>query len=135
MDSSLWYATLEKPVWAPPAYLFGPVWTILYLIIAVTFGFALYRAFTGTLPRTVILPIVLNLIFNFAFTPIQFGLRNNVLAAVDILLVLSTLIWIIIALFPQARLLALANLPYLAWVAFATVLQFTITYLNFGRHG
>ena len=78
----------------------------------------------------VALPFALNLLFNFAFTPLQFGLRSNILASIDILLVLSTLIWAMVAIYPHARWIAYAQIPYLLWVAFATVLQLTITYLN-----
>lgn len=76
------------------------------------------------------LPFMLNLIFNFAFTPIQFGLQNNLLAAVDILLVLGTLVWAMIVIFPYGYWLTYIQIPYLLWVSFATVLQLTITYLN-----
>jgi tryptophan-rich sensory protein len=76
------------------------------------------------------LPFVLNLAFNFAFTPIQFGLKNNELAALDVLLTLLTLVWLLVAIWPHARWVALANVAYLAWVCFATVLQLTITWLN-----
>jgi len=72
----------------------------------------------------------LNLVFNFAFTPLQFGLKNNFLAAADILLVLATLLWALIAIWPQARWIVYVNIPYLLWVGFATVLQLTVTYLN-----
>lgn len=130
MPSSDWYAQLIRPSWAPPAWLFGPVWTVLYAIIAASFGTVFYHAFTGRLPWMVALPFVLNVVFNLAFTPIQFGLRNNLLATVDILLVLGTLIWALIAVYPHARWVTYANLPYLAWVCFATVLQVTITVLN-----
>jgi len=78
----------------------------------------------------VALPFILNLIFNFAFTPLQFGLKNNLLAAIDILLVLTTLIWAIVAIYPHARWIAYIQIPYLLWVSFATILQLTITYLN-----
>jgi len=76
------------------------------------------------------LPFVLNLIFNLAFTSIQFGLKNNLLAAADILLVLGTLVWAIIAIWPHMRWVAYAQAPYLLWVAFATILQLTVTFLN-----
>ena len=125
-----WYSTLIKPSWAPPSWLFGPVWTVLYAIIAVTFGTVFYKAFTGKLPWIVALPFALNLIFNFAFTPLQFGLKNNLLAAIDIALVLGTLIWAFTAIWPHLRWVAYTNIPYLIWVSFATVLQLTITYLN-----
>jgi tryptophan-rich sensory protein len=129
-ESYTWYATLTKPSWAPPSWLFGPVWTILYAIIAVTFGIVFYRAATKQIPPIVTAPFILNIIFNFAFTPLQFGLRNNVLASIDILLVLATIIWSFIAVWPHVRLIVYANIPYLLWVSFASVLQLTITYLN-----
>lgn len=125
-----WYQSLIKPSWSPPSWLFGPVWTVLYVIIAVSFGSVFYKAFTKQISWLIALPFVLNLIFNFAFTPLQFGLKSNPLAALDILLILGTLIWAMVVIFPHARWITYANLPYLAWVSFATVLQLTITYLN-----
>lgn len=76
------------------------------------------------------LPFILNLFFNFIFTYIQFGLKNNPLASVDILLVLATLVWAMLAIWPHARWVTYAQIPYVLWVSFATVLQLTITYLN-----
>lgn len=125
-----WYSQLIKPSWSPPAWLFGPVWSVLYAIIAISFGTVFYRTYTGKLPHKAALPFALNLIFNFAFTPLQFGLKNNLLAAVDILLILATLLWSLISIRPRALWVALINIPYLLWVSFATVLQLTITYLN-----
>ena len=126
-----WYSQLLKPSWAPPSWLFGPVWTFLYALIAFSFGKVFYLTLiVKRLPAALALPFILNLVFNFAFTPIQFGLRNNLLAAVDILLVLVTLIWALIKIWPHQRWVVYLNLPYLAWVAFATFLQFTITFLN-----
>jgi len=129
-NSYNWYSTLIKPSWAPPSWLFGPVWTILYTIIAISFGTVFYKTATGKLPWIVAVPFALNLIFNFAFTPLQFGLKNNLLAGIDILLVLITLIWALIAIWPHLRWIALINIPYLLWVSFATILQLTITWLN-----
>jgi len=133
MDQSstyFWYQTLIKPSWAPPSWLFGPVWTVLYVLIAFSFGTVFYRIYRKKLKARFALPFVLNLIFNFAFTSIQFGLQNNLLAALDILLVLTTLVWAIRIIYKKIRWIALINLPYLAWVSFATILQFTVTYLN-----
>lgn len=131
--TSAWYQNLVRPSWAPPAWLFGPVWTVLYAIIAISFGTIFYKAFTKEIPWTIALPFVLNLIFNFAFTPIQFGLKNNLLASFDILLVLGTLVWALYAIWqasPELRWVVYANIPYLLWGTFATCLQLTITYLN-----
>ena len=134
VETQLWYATLIKPAWAPPAWLFSPVWAILYAIIAISFGFVFYKAFRRELPLSVAVPFALNLVFNFAFSPIQFGLQNNLLAAADIVLVLATLIWAFTlrSALREAGLIWVlyANIPYLLWVSFATILQFTITYLN-----
>lgn len=130
MDTYLWYQALKKPAWAPPAFLFGPVWTVLYAIIAISFGTVFYKAATKQIPTTVVIPFILNLIFNAAFTPLQFGLQNNLLAAIDILFVLATLVWALVAIYPRLRWVAYINIPYLLWVIFATVLQLTITWTN-----
>jgi translocator protein len=133
MNEPTQYAQLLKPSWAPPSWLFGPVWTVLYAIIALSFGTVLYKAFTRQIPWMVALPFVLNLFFNFVFTPIQFGLKNNLLASLDILLVVATLVWALWAIWhavPELRWIVYANIPYLVWGTYATVLQLTITFLN-----
>lgn len=133
MNSYNWYSQLIKSAWAPPSYLFGPVWTFLYIIIFLSFGTIFYRAIIGKLAWIVTLPFILNLIFNFSFTYLQFGLKNNILAAIDILLVLTTLIWALISVWKASadlRWIVYINIPYLLWISFATTLQLTITYLN-----
>ena len=82
------------------------------------------------IPFTVAIPFILNLIFNFIFTYIQFGLKNNLLAGLDIILVLSTLVWAMVVIYSYAKWIAYIQVPYLLWVIFATILQFTIVYLN-----
>jgi len=130
MNSYNWYSQLIKPSFAPPAWLFGPAWSVLYLLIAISFGKVFIMFWQKKIPFLVVLPFVLNLLFNFIFTPIQFGLKNNWLAAIDISLVLITIIWSMIAIYPHLRWVTYMQIPYLAWVCFATVLQFTVTYLN-----
>ncbi len=125
-----WYKELAKPKWAPPARLFGPVWTILYIGIMITFGAAIYMFAQSQISWLVLLPFILNVVFNVAFTPLQFKLRNNFLALVDIILVLLTLVWALLVIFPFAPWILWVNLPYLLWVAFATALQLSITWLN-----
>ncbi len=130
MENFSFYQELSKPSWAPPAEVFGPVWTLLYVIIAVSFGYVAYLFRHGRITFAVLLPFLLNIVFNIAFTPIQFGLKNNVLASVDVFLVLVTLIWALVAIYPHARWVVFVNIPYMLWVSFATVLQFTVTWLN-----
>jgi tryptophan-rich sensory protein len=99
-------------------------------MIAISFGRVVMLFIDKKIGFIVLLPFILNLIFNFAFTPLQFQLQNNILAAIDILLVLGTLVWAMIAIFPHARWITYIQIPYLVWVSFASVLQLTITYLN-----
>jgi len=131
MQTTLWYSRLIKPSWAPPSWLFGPVWSILYVIIAVSFGWVFVQTYQGKIALMIALPFALNLVFNGLFSPIQFGLQNNLLAAADILLILGTLVWAMVVIYPIAPWVTYAQIPYLLWVMFATVLQLTVTYLNF----
>jgi len=130
MDTYNFYSKLIKPTWSPPSWLFGPVWSVLYVLIIISFSKVFIMFWQKKIPFIVMLPFILNLIFNFAFTTLQFRLQNNYLAMVDILLVLITLVWAMIVIFPYMRWITYIQIPYLMWVSFATVLQITITYLN-----
>jgi len=133
MQNYEWYKMLMRPTWAPPSWVFGPVWSVLYLLIAISFGKVFWMVWHKELSWWIAVPFALNLIFNFSFTWLQFGLKSNVLAGIDIVLVLATLVWALIAIFPFARWVAFINVPYLLWVMFATVLQITITVMNLGK--
>ena len=124
------YSELIRPSWAPPSWLFGPVWSVLYILIAISFGSVFKMFFEKKVPFVVLLPFVLNIFFNLIFTWIQFGLKNLPLASVDILLVLGTLVWAMVAIYPYAKWITWIQMPYLLWVCFATVVQITITFLN-----
>lgn len=125
-----WYQTLDKPFWAPPSWVFGPVWTVLYILIILSFGTVFYRTIQGKLPWTIAIPFLLNVVFNLLFTPIQFGLKNNLLACIDIILTLGTLVWAVVAIYPFTSWISYINIPYVLWGTFATILQITITILN-----
>jgi benzodiazapine receptor len=129
-DWTSWYDALAKPSWTPPSAVIGTIWTVLYPIIVVAFGAAVVKVFRGDLPKIVLVPLALNVVSNIAFTPIQFGLRNLPLAAVDIVIVLITIVWTMALVWPNARWIALALVPYLVWVCTATVLQLSITFAN-----
>ena len=129
-DTLSWYQTLQKPSWSPADNVFGIVWGLLYPIIIAVNIYILQLVIRGRLDWRLALPFWLNLFFNLIFTPIQFGLKNNLLATVDILLILGTIIWAMITIWPQYRWITLAFTPYLLWVIIATVLQCSITWLN-----
>lgn len=125
-----WYDSLAKPAWTPPPGFIGTMWTILYPIIIVTLGYMVYRIARGSAPASLLVPIAINVAANIAFTPIQFGLRNLPLASADILIVLGTIVWCMVAFWPYSKAASVALTPYLAWVATASVLQLSITWMN-----
>lgn len=125
-----WYAALAKPAWTPAPATIGLIWNVLYPIIGLTFGFVFWRTLRGRLPGKVAVPFAINLAANLAFTPILFGLKNLTWASADILLVLSTIVWGMFAVGRHHPWIAAAQVPYLAWVATATVLQLSITAMN-----
>ena len=130
MGFRIWYDALAKPAWTPAPATISIIWTILYPVILVSFGFVFYKAFRGAVPWIVALPFLINLIANMLFMPIFGGLRNLPLATVDIMIVLGTIIWMVVAIWPHYRYVAVAQVPYLAWVSIATALQLSITVRN-----
>jgi benzodiazapine receptor len=130
MDWMPWYDSLAKPSWTPAPATISLIWQILYPIILISFGFVFVRVFRGKLPRLVALPFAINLVANLIFTPILFGMRNLPLASLDILIVWATIIWIMISIWPYYRWVAVAQVPYFVWVSLATVLQLSITVMN-----
>lgn len=130
MNTSSWYQNLNKPSWAPKESVFGTVWSVLYPIIFIVNGYVLHLFVQQKISWQTALPFWLNLALNVAFTPIQFGLKNNLLAAIDIVGIFITILWSMIAIWPHAKWAALAFIPYLIWVGIATMLQISITLKN-----
>ena len=129
-NTQQWYTLLEKPSFAPPAWVFGPVWTILYILIAISFGYVFLQVMRGQWSKSIATPFAINLIANLLFTPIQFGLRNNTLALIDVLIILITIVWMIRRVRKKAPWIAWIQLPYALWCSFAFILQASITWLN-----
>ena len=132
-DFRPWYDALAKPSWTPPPETIGLIWTIIYPLIAIAVVGTVMKVARGDLPRTVLIPLVINLAANFAFTPIQFGLRNLPLATVDIAVILVTIVWWMWSVWkPGSGWIVAPLAPYLAWVCTAGVLQVSITLANRG---
>lgn len=130
MDYPSWYSKLKKPSWAPPEQLFGQVWSFLYPVIFGVNIYVIYLLSSGKISWKVALPFWINLALNFLFTPLQFGLRNQILSSIDIILVLVTIVWCMVAIWPHNKWVALLFVPYFIWVAIASLLQINITLLN-----
>ena len=133
MDWMTWYNLLAKPTWTPSPATIGMIWTILYPVIVVSFGFVFLMAFRGKIPRIVAVPFVINLVANLLFMPLFSGLRSVPLAAVDIVIVWATIIWCVFAIWLHYRWVAFAQGLYFVWVSIASVLQLSITAMNWGR--
>jgi translocator protein len=121
-----WYADLIKPSFNPPAWLFGPVWTVLYIFIAIAGWRVWKRDPTGW-------PMKLwwaQLVLNFLWTPVFFAAHQIALALIVILLLLAAILAFIATAWRQDRVGALLFVPYAAWVAFASVLNGAIWALN-----
>lgn len=124
-----WYATLEKPSWNPPGWVFGPVWTVLYTLMAIA-AWLVWKQGGFRVQRVALSLFLLQLLLNGLWSPLFFGLQNPGLALVDLgllwLAILTTLMWFWQVSVPAGALL----LPYLAWVTFAGVLNATLWRLN-----
>jgi tryptophan-rich sensory protein len=124
-----WYERLNKPAWRPPNRVFAPVWTALYVMIALS-GWLVWReaGLAGAaLPLSV---YALQLILNAVWTPLFFGLHRPDLGFVDIVLVWLSIVTTIALFMPIHAGAALLLLPYLAWVTLATALNYSIWRLN-----
>ncbi|WBQ08227.1 TspO/MBR family protein [Kribbella sp. CA-293567] len=120
------YRQLEQPAWAPPSWLFGPVWTVLYAMIAVS-GWLVWRQVGWSRE---LVPYGVQLVLNALWTPLFFGSGLRGLALVDIVLLWLGIAWTV-WVFRKVRPVAAALLlPYWAWVSFATALNASIWYLN-----
>lgn len=124
-----WYAELEKPSFNPPDAVFGPVWTALYLLIAIS-GFRVWSSAAGPARTRALTLWGAQLLLNAAWSPLFFGAKKPALALADILLMLAAIAAYTAAARKVDKPAAWLMSPYLAWVAFATVLNAEIVRLN-----
>jgi len=121
-----WYATLAKPSWNPPSWLFGPVWTVLYVMIAVS-GWLVWQQDGKSLAMSF---YAVQLVLNAAWSWLFFSRHTIGFALADIVLLLLAIVATILLFWPLSRLAAGLLVPYALWVGFATVLNATIWRLN-----
>ncbi|MFT5179728.1 MAG: benzodiazapine receptor [Candidatus Paceibacteria bacterium] len=131
MNTYDWYQALEKPFFAPPSSVFGVTWGIIYPLIAIAFIILLFEVYnTKKIPKELVGVFVLNMIGNFMFTPVQFGLQSNILAFFVICYVLLTLYIFEKKIAKYSKVIFYLMFPYLIWTSFAALLQLTITIMN-----
>ena len=125
-----WYTNLNKPAFNPPNWIFGPVWTTLYIMMGIA-AFLVWRKGLDSKPvRIVLVCFIVQLFLNAIWTPLFFGLHSSLLGLIDIVLLLNAIIVTIFAFSKISRPAALLLVPYLAWVSFATVLNASLYILN-----
>ena len=125
------YARLEKPPWAPPAWLFGPVWTVLYAVMGVAAWLVAHK--TDARPRPALVLWSAQLVLNATWTPIFFGLKAPGLALVNIVLLWLAIVATVIAFLSKRTAAGMLLIPYLSWVTFAAALNFEIWRRNRGH--
>lgn len=126
-----WFATLLKPTWNPPSWLFGPVWTVLYILMAVALWLLLRE--THDRPEARVRPVGLFLVqfvLNLAWTPLFFGMHSPMLAFVDICALWVAALATALAFGKLRTVAGYLLVPYLLWISFALILNGTIWLMN-----
>lgn len=131
--TSDWYEQLQKPFFQPPGWIFGPVWLLLYTLMGVAL-YILWERSKGIKKRnqakSLLYIFLIHLIFNAIWTPIFFGAYQIVLAFVVILIILGFVIYLVFKSWKLDKRVSYLLIPYLAWLSFATVLNFSLMVLN-----
>jgi tryptophan-rich sensory protein len=126
-----WYATLNQPSFNPPNWVFGPVWTTLYLIMGFSF-FLIWKLEAGKKRNQAIVIFLVQLLLNFGWSFFFFYFQMIGIALIEIILLWSTIVLMLVRFYKLKPLAAYLNIPYLLWVTFATVLNAAYFFLNRG---
>ena len=126
---SSWYSTLVKPSFNPPNWIFGPVWTSLYILMGYS-SYRIYQSPKSDIRNQALTIYGVQLIFNFFWSILFFKFHLLGVALIEISILLVSLIMMFIRFKQIDRTAAFLNIPYLIWVSFATILNASIWYLN-----
>jgi benzodiazapine receptor len=122
-----WYASINKPSFSPPNWLFAPVWTTLFVLM----GVAGYLAYSSARNKKEVVRVFgIQLALNTLWSVLFFGLRSPGLALLDIAALIGAIVWNILVFRKSSKTAGWLMAPYLAWVSFATVLNFAVWILN-----
>ena len=127
---STWFQTIEKPSWNPPNWVFAPVWTSLYILMGISLFLIWKNKFDQQKKRTALILFAFQLLLNFLWSFIFFGQHQIGWALADIVILWLALLATIFAFAPLNRTAAWLLVPYISWVSFAALLNFSIWTLN-----
>jgi len=126
----IWYAALQKPVFSPPNWLFAPIWTILYILMAIA-AWLVWRKGVDKRPvRAALVIFLIQLVLNALWSLVFFGLRSLIGGEIVIIILWIVLLLTILAFWRITKAAALLLVPYLAWITFAAVLNVSVYILN-----
>lgn len=125
-----WYQYLAKPSFSPPNWIFGPVWSLLYLLMGISLFLIWKQGLKNKKVKDVFILFIVHIFFNALWSILFFGLRNPFLAFIDIIVMWGTLAPVIVLSSKLNRYSPLLLVPYLFWISFALVLNFSIWKLN-----
>lgn len=124
-----WYVTINKPSFNPPNYLFGPVWTSLYILMGISL-YIILQSDSNELRKKAVTIFSIQLFLNFCWSFIFFNFQNLGFAFVEIILMWISILTMIIIFYKINKTAAFLQIPYLLWVSFASILNGSIWYLN-----
>lgn len=124
-----WYETLNRPAFNPPNWIFGPVWTALYILMGFSF-FLIWKQEVSKERNTAILVFMIQLLFNFGWSFIFFYHNMIGLAFIEIILLWISIVIMLVLFYKIKPLASYINIPYFIWVTFATVLNGSYYFLN-----
>ncbi len=125
-----WYQTLNKPTWNPPSWLFGPVWTTLFILMGIALYLVWQKAGHSKSARRATIFFLVHLLFNIFWSVLFFGLNNPFYAFLEIIVLWLMILTLIIWFFKLDKKAGSLLIPYLLWVSFASFLNYTIWQLN-----
>lgn len=125
-----WYVTLNKPAFSPPNWIFGPVWTILYLLMGISAYLVWIKIVKNNKVKMALLCFIAQLFLNFLWSIIFFRIHALLIAFINILILLLMILVTMMKFYPLSKPAAYVLIPYILWVSFAAILNFSIVLLN-----
>ena len=125
-----WYESLKKPSFNPPAWLFSPVWTALFIIMGISLFLVWQKGLNYNGVKIALIVFGIQLILNILWSILFFGLRSPLTAFIEIIILWILILMTILIFYPISKTAALLLLPYILWVSFASILNFSLWQLN-----